>query len=142
MCMEKTRIWNRQSNFGKVGQSWSAYTIRLQRFLQNYRNYDSMVNFSGGTVDKNLSPNAGDMGSVPGLGRSHMPLSNLACVPQLLSLSASTTEACALRAFTLQREKPLSWEAHTPQRRVAPAHGNETKPGCSDKDPAQPKVIK
>ena len=66
-----------------------------------------MVNFSGGTVDKNLSPNAGDMGSIPGLGRSHMPLSNLACVPQLLSLSAATTEAYALRAFTLQREKPV-----------------------------------
>ena len=28
--------------------------------------------FPAGTVDKNLPANAGDMGSIPGLGRSHM----------------------------------------------------------------------
>ena len=32
--------------------------------------------FPGGTVVKNLSANAGDTGSSPGLGRSHMPWSN------------------------------------------------------------------
>ena len=32
--------------------------------------------FPGGTVDKNLPVNAGDTGSVPGPGRSHMPRSN------------------------------------------------------------------
>ena len=32
--------------------------------------------FPGGTVVKNLPANAGDMGSSPGLGRSHMPQSN------------------------------------------------------------------
>ena len=32
--------------------------------------------FSGGTVVKNLPANAGDMGSSPGPGRSHMPQSN------------------------------------------------------------------
>ena len=32
--------------------------------------------FSGGAVVKNPSANAGDMGSIPGLGRSHMPWSN------------------------------------------------------------------
>ena len=32
--------------------------------------------FPGGTVVKNLPANAGDMGSSPGLGRSHMPRSN------------------------------------------------------------------
>ena len=30
----------------------------------------------GGVVVKNLPANAGDMGSSPGLGRSHMPRSN------------------------------------------------------------------
>ena len=30
----------------------------------------------GGTVDKNLPANAGDMGLMPGLGRSHMPRGN------------------------------------------------------------------
>ena len=32
--------------------------------------------FPGGTVVKNPSANAGDMGSIPGPGRSHMPRSN------------------------------------------------------------------
>ena len=32
--------------------------------------------FPGGTVVKNLPANAGDMGSSPGPGRSHMPRSN------------------------------------------------------------------
>ena len=32
--------------------------------------------FPGGAVVENLSANAGDTGSSPGLGRSHMPRSN------------------------------------------------------------------
>ena len=32
--------------------------------------------FSGGAVVKNTPANAGDMGSSPGRGRSHMPRSN------------------------------------------------------------------
>ena len=35
---------------------------------------------------ENLPANAGDTGSSPGLGRSHMPQSNWAREPQLLSL--------------------------------------------------------
>ena len=53
---------------------------------------------------KNLPANAGDTGLIPGLGRSHMPQSNLAHEPQLLSLRATTTEACVPRARALQRE--------------------------------------
>ena len=67
---------------------------------------------------KNLFANAGDMGSIPGLGRSHMPWSNYARVPQLPSLRsrahepqllsppATTTEAHAPRAHAPQQEKP------------------------------------
>ena len=49
--------------------------------------------FSGGTVDKNLPANAGDMGLIPGLGRFHKLQSNQACVPRVLSLCSTTTEA-------------------------------------------------
>ena len=35
-----------------------------------------IVGFPGGAVVENLPANAGDTGSSPGLGRSHMPLSN------------------------------------------------------------------
>ena len=66
----------------------------------------------------NLPANAGDMGSSPGLGRSHMPWSNQARVlqllilcyrahePQLLSPHATTTEARVPRAHAPQQEKP------------------------------------
>ena len=36
----------------------------------------SVWGFPGGTVVENLPANAGDTGSSPGLGRSHMPQSN------------------------------------------------------------------
>ena len=35
-----------------------------------------MWGFPGGAVVENLPANEGDMGSSPGLGRSHMPWSN------------------------------------------------------------------
>ena len=35
-----------------------------------------LLGFPGGAVVKNLPANLGDMGSNPGPGRSHMPLSN------------------------------------------------------------------
>ena len=41
--------------------------------------------FPSGTVVKNPPANAGDMGSSPGPGRSHMPRSNQVRAPQLLS---------------------------------------------------------
>ena len=51
---------------------------------------------------ENLPANAGDMGSTPGLGRSHMPQSNWAREPQLLSprvwsLCSATREAAIVR---------------------------------------------
>ena len=76
------------------------------------------MGFPGGTVVKNPPAKAGDTGSSPGLGRSHMPRSNKARVPQLLSLHSrarepqllsprgTTTEAHAPRARALQQEKP------------------------------------
>ena len=74
--------------------------------------------FPGGAVVKNPPANAGDAGSSPGPGRSHMPWSNEARAPQLLSLCsrarelqlmsprATITEARAPRARAPQQEKP------------------------------------
>ena len=91
--------------------------------------------FPGGAVVKNTPANAGDMGLIPGLGRSHMPQSNQAHVPllslrsrarepQLLSPRATTTEAQEPRACAPQQEKPPQWEAHSPQPRVASVRRN------------------
>ena len=58
--------------------------------------------FPGGAVVENLPANAGDTGSSPGLGGSHMPWSNRAREPQLLSLRvwslcSATREATIVR---------------------------------------------
>ena len=58
--------------------------------------------FPGGAVVENLPANAGVTGSSPGLGRSHMPRSNEAREPQLLSLRvwslcSATREATIMR---------------------------------------------
>ena len=73
--------------------------------------------FPGGAAVENPPANAGDMGSIPGPGRSHMPQSNKACAqllslcsiarePQLLSPHATTTEDRVPRARAPQQEKP------------------------------------
>ena len=46
--------------------------------------------FPGGVVVENPPANAGDKGSTPGPGRSHMPWSNEARAPQLRSLRAQS----------------------------------------------------
>ena len=58
--------------------------------------------FPGGAVVENLPANAGDTGSSPDLGRSHMLWSNWAREPQLLSLRvwslcSATREAAIVR---------------------------------------------
>ena len=55
----------------------------------------NILDFPGGTVDKNPPANAGDTGSIPGPGRPHILQRNEAQVPLLLSLCARSagTEA-------------------------------------------------
>ena len=66
--------------------------------------YQKVRGFPGGTVVENLPANAGDTGSSPGLERSHMPRSNWAREPQLLSLRvwslcSATREAATVRGL-------------------------------------------
>ncbi len=70
---------------------------------------------------ENLPAIAGDAGSSPGLGGSHMPQSNGACEPQLLSLRvwslcSATREAATVRGTrTAMKSGP-----HLPQLEKAP----------------------
>ncbi|KAJ8779016.1 hypothetical protein J1605_012867 [Eschrichtius robustus] len=66
------------------------------------RKFGHFGGFPGGAVVENLPANAGDTGSSPGLGRSHIPQSNWAREPQLLSLRiwslcSATREAAIMR---------------------------------------------
>ena len=76
---------------------------------------NSFPSFPGGPVAKNPPANAGDMGSSLGLGRSHMPQSNHAHAPQLLSLhsTAYVPQLLSPRATTTKAHAP---RAHIPQR--------------------------
>ena len=63
-----------------------------------------ILGFPGGAVVENLPANAGDTGSSPGPGRSHMPRCNWAREPQLLSLRvwslcSATREATIVRGL-------------------------------------------
>ena len=79
-----------------------------------------MRGFPGGAVVKNPPANAGDMGSSPGLGRSHMPRSNSARAPEQLSLCSRAHEPQLLKPSHL--EPVLHKRSH---RNEKPAHLNE-----------------
>ena len=74
------------------------------------------MGFPGGAVVESLPANAGDTGSSPGLGRSHMPQSSWAREPQLLSLHvwslwSATSEAAVVRGpRTTMKSGPRSEE--------------------------------
>ena len=76
--------------------------------------------FPGDAVVENLPANAGDTGSSPGLGRSHMLRSNYAREPQLLSLHvwslcSATREATIVRG----RRTAMKSGPHLPQQEKA-----------------------
>ena len=102
----------------------------------------TLQGFPGGAVVENLPANAGDTGSSPGLGRSHMPRSGWAREPQLLSLSvwslcpAAGGAAVVRGPRTAMKSGPrttMKSGLHLPQLEKALAR---------TEDPAQPKIYK
>ena len=92
-----------------------------------------MLGFPGGAVVENLPANAGDTGSHSGLGGSHMPRSNWAREPQLLSLRvwslcSATREATIVRGpHTAMKSGPRlpQLEKALAQKR-RPQHSNQS----------------
>ena len=76
-----------------------------------------MEDLPGGSAVKDPPANAGDMGSIPGLGRPHTLWSNQAWLPQLSSLCS--------RAGELQLLSPC---AATTKARTPGAHAQQDKP--------------
>ena len=68
--------------------------------------------FPGGAVVENLPANAGDTGSSPGLGRSHMPRSNWAREPQPLSLRVWSL--CSATKRGRDSERPVHRDEERP----------------------------
>ena len=78
-------------NFGNTSQksvlkmiNHEVYFLSLLNFLKWHQNSNNK-DFLGGPVVENLPANAGDAGSIPGLGRFHMPWGNWAHAPRLLT---------------------------------------------------------
>ena len=92
---------------------------------------------------ENLPANAGDMGSSPGLGRSHMPRSNWVREPQLLSLRvwslcSATREATTVRGLrTAMKSGPRS-----PQLEKALAQKRRPNTAKKNKKQKQKKTLK
>ena len=78
-------------DYTNYGQTWNHISTpdpvlpRQQCSLSELKTFTE--GFPAGAVVKNLPANAGDTGSSPGLGRSHMPRSNQAREPQLLAIA-------------------------------------------------------
>ena len=54
----------------------SLIRLKNMKFPIKKQNIENSREFPGGSVVKNLPASAGDMGSIPGSGRSHMPHSS------------------------------------------------------------------
>ena len=89
-----------------------CFIVTLNSKSINYRiKTRNFLGFPGGAVVENLPANAGNTGSSPGLGRPHMPRSNWAREPQLLSLRvwslcSATSEAAIVRPAHRDEEWP------------------------------------
>ena len=90
--------------------------------------------FPGGAVVENLPANAGNMGSSPGLGRSHMPRSNWAREPQLLSLRvwslcSATKRGCDSEKPAHHNEEwpPLATTRESPRTETKTQHSQKKK---------------
>ena len=94
---------------------------------------NGMLGFPGGAVVENLPANAGDMGSIPGLGRSHMPQSNWAHEPQLLSLrvwslcSATRGHDSERLAYRDEEWPPLAATRESPSTETKTQHSHKLK---------------
>ena len=67
MLHQQTKV-NENKEYGFLNSKLNALErLAKNELLKEFRD------FSDGLVVKNLPANAGDMGSIPGLGRFHMP---------------------------------------------------------------------
>ena len=98
-------LWSSiQINFVNYSIKGNHYTNRrCQYFIGTCSNKNNLRGFPGGLVVKNTPASVGNTGSTPGVGSSHMPGSNSARDPQLLSQHP--------RVLTPQLLKPTCLEA-------------------------------
>ena len=114
--------------FHGLYQNTQMYTQRRKNFFQKVKN----GSFPGGAVVENQPANAGDTGSSPGLGRSHVPRSSWAREPQLLSLRvwslcSATREAAIVRGprTAMKGGPPLATTRESPRTEMKTQHSHK-----------------
>ena len=98
----------------------------------------SLRGFPGGSVVKSRPTSAGDTGSIPYLGTSH--ILQMSPWPQLWNLCSRAQEPQLWKAMhriacAPQQEKPPQWEAHAPQLESSPCSPQLEKSLHNNKDP-------
>ena len=114
-------------------QSGSSIHVYRKNYKEKRKKDEKQVSggFPGGTVVKNLPANAGDTGSSPGMGRSHIPRSSWAREPQLLSLRvwslcSATREAAIVRPVHRDKEwPPLATTRESPRTEMKTQHSHK-----------------
>ena len=86
--------------------------------------------FPGGAVVENLPANAGHTGSSPCLGRSHMPQSNWAREPQLLSLRVWSL-CSAAREAAIVRGPRTAMKSGPHLLQLEKAHAQKRRPNTA-----------
>ena len=102
-------------HFYTLKRNYQKENLRKQ-FTLTIASKNNILGFPGGAVVESPPANTGDTGSSPGLGRSHMPWSNWAREPQLLSLRvwglcSAKTEAAIVRGL----RTVMKSGSHSPQ---------------------------
>ena len=90
-----------------ITQSWGQVIVGLQLQIIILKK-KTLLGFPGGSMVKNLPCNAWHTGSIPGLGRSHMPC------------RAAKPMSCNYWAHTQQLRKPECSRARAPQQQKLP----------------------
>ena len=98
--------------------------------------------FPGGAVVENLPANAGDTGSSPGLGRSHMPQSSWAREPQLLSLRVWSLCPATGGAAIEKGQRTAMKSGPRTAMKSGPRLPQLEKALARTEDPTQPKINK
>ena len=108
---------------------WAEEGQDLTAFLKNHSGASLVAQV------KNLPACAWDTGSIPDLGRSHMPQSNKACVPKLLNLSSGAQELQLLRPHALEPalHSKRSYCNEKPEHHTSKVQKQDVKGGKGDK---------
>ena len=91
---------------------------------------------------ENLPANAGDTGSSPGLGRSHMPRKSWAREPQLLSLRVWSLCPAMVGAAIVKDPRTVMKSGPRTAMKSGPHLPQLEKALARTEDPAQPKINK